>query len=512
MKSWIQKTGTSLVSAAAGIALTGAFGILAFSGSYNSFRNDTNVDVPETSAESYSAKTTTATEVYSFEQFKKATIDEYDMTVTGISDKNDAEQKKAEKPSEFSVGFPKENINAADVKNPPLGFTSTRSIAEEFYTVHDIISGKNVTLIGHEMICRMVNSEIGGSWGAEAIKAQAVAAYSYLRFNDSIGAVPTVGLKAGYSSKLENCVNAVEGQVVLYNGNIINAVYSASTAGYSTTSKDIWGTSYPYLQCVKSAYDNQDPNWGKEKKYTEKQVKNIIEKHTDISLSDNPQNWFKINSAHSGKYIGSVSLDGHSSCKLNGVYTDISGITLCNLFSIKSNAMDISYKDGIFTFKSYGWGHGVGMSQWGACLYARNGWTYDQILTHYYLNTTIGLSSVNTKAVERASKSEEELEKEAQTSAHTIDDSAVETNAVLKESSSADEKGKKNNTEDTSSQSEDDSKAETADVTTVTDEYNDNDSADSSTAETTSENSEDNSENSESDNTVTDKQSDNLED
>ena len=498
MKSWIQKTGTSLVSATAGIALTGAFGILAFSGSYNSFRTDTNVDVPEISAESYSAKTTTATEVYSFEQFKKATIDEYDMTVTGISDKNEAEQKKAEKPSEFSVGFPKENINAADVKNPPLGFTSTRSIAEEFYTVHDIISGKNVTLNGHEMICRMVNSEIGGSWGAEAIKAQAVAAYSYLRFNDSIGAVPTVGLKAGYSSKLENCVNAVEGQVVLYNGNIINAVYSASTAGYSTTSKDIWGTSYPYLQCVKSAYDNQDPNWGKEKKYTEKQVKSIIEKHTDISLSDNPQNWFKINSAHSGKYIGSVSLDGHSGCKLNGVYTDISGITLCNLFGIKSNAMDISYKDGVFTFKSYGWGHGVGMSQWGACLYARNGWTYDQILTHYYLNTTIGLSSVNSKAVERASKSEEELEKEAQESAHTIDDNTVETNAAINSSNDTTSDSEK---ADASSQDKDNSQSA---VITTKDEYNN--VTDSDTAE-----SQVNSDNSESDNTI-DIQSENPED
>ena len=52
-------------------------------------------------------------------------------------------------------------------------------------------------------------------------------------------------------------------------------------------------------------------------------------------------------------------------------------------------------------FNSFGWGHGVGMSQWGACLYAKHGWTYDQILRHYYLNTSLALSDENAKAVQR---------------------------------------------------------------------------------------------------------------
>ena len=98
------------------------------------------------------------------------------------------------------------------------------------------------------------------------------------------------------------------------------------------------------------------------------------------------KNWFKIDSAFSGKYISGVTIDGHTSCTYDGSEARITGITLCNLFDVKSNAMEISYKDGVFTFKSYGWGHGVGMSQWGACYYAEAGYTYDQILTHYYVN------------------------------------------------------------------------------------------------------------------------------
>ena len=62
------------------------------------------------------------------------------------------------------------------------------------------------------------------------------------------------------------------------------------------------------------------------------------------------------------------------------------------MMGLKSNAITIKYKDGEFTFTSCGWGHGVGMSQWGAHYYAENGWTYDQILTHYYVDAKLELS------------------------------------------------------------------------------------------------------------------------
>ena len=90
--------------------------------------------------------------------------------------------------------MPEDKGEYYDIKNDPANFTDTRSVADEYYTVNDIISGNIVTLNGHELLCQIVNSEIGGEWGEEAIKAQAVAAYTWVRFNDSIGAIPTVGL------------------------------------------------------------------------------------------------------------------------------------------------------------------------------------------------------------------------------------------------------------------------------------------------------------------------------
>lgn len=349
-------------------------------------------------AESLAVDTVSAVDVYSFMNFKKAAICDYEFAEKGKASK----ELDAIDPDNFTVELPLDKTEIYEpVLNDPVNFTSTRSVADEYYTVYDEISGTTQTLNGHDLLCRMVYSEIGESWGEEAIKAQIVAAYSYLRFNDNAGLKPTVGLKTGYSSKMDRLVSSVEGQTVMYDGKIIDAVYSASTAGYSTTAKNIWGVDYPYLKCVKSEYDQEDPNWGIEKTYSKEEVRDILEDKFNIELSDDVTKWFTIEEVHSGKYISDVTIDGHTELTCTG-------ITLCNLFGVKSNAMDISFKDGTFTFTSYGWGHGVGMSQWGACLYARRGWTYDQILFHYYINTSLGLSTVNEKAVQRGSKLSED--------------------------------------------------------------------------------------------------------
>lgn len=467
------------------LAALGAVGLavvcfFAFSGE-GEVQPKTETDVHK--AETSSVKTTSAVQVYKFAQYKKAHINEYDMSKTET--KVVAERKDTSvKTNEFIVKFPKGEDTVYNEKYPPLYFNDTRSVAEEYYTVHDIISGEDVTLDGHEMLCRLVNSEIGDGWGEEAIKAQTVAAYSYLRFCDSIGLIPDVGLKDGYSLKLENCVNAVEGQVICHNGGIINAVYSASTAGYSTSAANIWGVEYPYLQCVKSKFDSDDPNWGTVKVYTEEQIRKKILSAFKITLSDTPENWFDVLSCFSGKYIKEISVDGQKT---------VSGNAFCNALDIKSNAMDISFKDGKFTFTSYGWGHGVGMSQWGACLYAKNGWTYDQILRHYYINTTIELSSVNQKAVDRGNMSDEEREEEAAAASredknkavavnNDKENDAVETDAKAEEKNSS--QVTKDNTENDgitadTSRTEDSH----ADETTSSDDTEDSSQADSNSQE-----------------------------
>lgn len=357
---------------------------------------------------------------------RKAGLDEYQMPVAVTSLRTEdpvsadvTEQKtetvQAAAPAStvptaesFSVSVPKDTVTAADVRPEKLGLTNTRSTSYEFYTVNDIRTGKKVTLNAHELVCRMVYSEIGASWSEEAIKAQAVAAYTNLRFNDAIGAIPTVGMISSYPAKIEKCVSAVEGQCVFYNGSIINAVYFASAAGYTADCYNVIGISYPYLKPVVSAYDSQDPNYGVVTRFSAAQIKSKLEAKLGFKLSNDLKNWFSIGAVHGGKYVKTLVIDGGKA--------RMSGEAARWLFGLKSSAFEITYSNGVFSFKTYGYGHGIGMPQWGAKLYADNGYTYDQILRHYYLNTEVKVSQPSVKAMKRGNMSTAELEKEIKAS------------------------------------------------------------------------------------------------
>lgn len=347
------------------------------------------VPAPQTDAETQSVRTLTAVKLPSGGDYKKAAIDDYRMLLK-IDKKKTAAEKEAER--KFDAVYSLDTTQIYDPQPEPLNFTATRSVADEYYTVNDIISGNTVTMNAHELLCQAVYSEIGSEWDEDAIKAQTVAAYSYLRFNDSINRIPTVGLKQNYPQKIENCVSAVEGQAVYYDGSIINAVYSASTAGYSVESERIWDVYYPYLRAVVSEYDSEDPNYGLEYVFTAEEVKSKLEEVCGITMSDDMKNWFVMDDIYSGRYVGYITVDGQSR---------ITARTMQETFGLKSQAFTVSIEDGRVTFHTFGWGHGVGMSQWGACFYAKYGYTYDQILRHYYLNTTLKLSDENKKAVER---------------------------------------------------------------------------------------------------------------
>lgn len=343
--------------------------------------------------ENAAARTVTAMQLPEASKYKKAGLDDYRMLLKVDKKKTKSETEADKKsPSKTGAAYELDTTKIYDPQPEPMNFTDTRSVADEYFTVDDIISGSRVTLNAHELLCQAVYSEIGGEWDEDAIKAQVVAAYSYLRFNDSMGLTPTVGLKQNYPEKIERCVSAVEGQAVYYDGEIINAVYSASTAGYSIESERIWEVYYPYLRAVVSEYDNEDPNYGLEYEFTVDEVRSILESNCGITLSDDPDNWFEMLDVYSGMYIGYVDIDGQKT---------VTARTMQELFGLKSQAFTIEIGDGKIIFRSYGWGHGVGMSQWGACKYASHGYTYDQILRHYYLDTTIALSDESSKAVER---------------------------------------------------------------------------------------------------------------
>ena len=213
----------------------------------------------------------------------------------------------------------------------------------------------------------------------------AVAAYSYVKYHNVNGLVPTVLVKRDIPQEVTDAVNAVWGKCCYYNGKVAQTVYTASSAGTTASAVNVWGgADVPYLTSVATPFDAQsDPNYGVITVFTEDQIRTALESSLGITLSEDPANWLTVTSRVDGNYVSGLNVDNQLT---------ISGMRLREKvlkYSIKSWCFDVSYADGEFTFITYGYGHGVGMSQNGANILGKQGYTYDQILAYYFPGITI---------------------------------------------------------------------------------------------------------------------------
>lgn len=283
---------------------------------------------------------------------------------------------------------------SSSLPTQPNEVVTNSSAANEILRVSvngDVVSGTAL-----DIISGIVANEVGGAFAPEAIKAQAVAAYSYVKYFNLRSNTPSAYLSDA-SDSIKVLVGSVIGQAVYYDGEIIQATYSASSAGCTASSQNVWGTSVPYLQSVNTAFDEQyDPNYGKNKKFSASDMKSRIYNTTGISLSGDPSEWFEIENRTEGKYVGKMSIGGyHTYIDSYGDTVTITGRVFRERimgFDIRSSAFDISYDSGSgeFTVTTYGYGHGVGLSQNGAnALATHSGWDYKQILEFYYTGTTV---------------------------------------------------------------------------------------------------------------------------
>lgn len=245
-----------------------------------------------------------------------------------------------------------------------------------------------------EYLYRVVWAEVPESFEVEALKAQAVAARSYTMYRMTVASshedadVCTdsthcqfykEGNTKDIPDKIKSAVNDTNGVVVLYEKKPVNAVFHAISSGVTEAAKDVWGADIPYLQSRQSAPE-QSLSAGYEKK--------------EFSLDD-----FK--SALKKRY-NEVIFDGYPAVgeitrTKAGTITEIwlyniktTGSEIRSVFGLKSANFTLSITNASAVFESVGYGHGVGMSQYGANLLAKQGKDYKQILTNYYTNIEIG--------------------------------------------------------------------------------------------------------------------------
>lgn len=280
---------------------------------------------------------------------------------------------------------------AAPEKSPPPAIKVLRSA-----------TGKTEELAAREYIFGVVAAEMSMSNHDEALKAQAVAAYTYalckaeqagsddfaLSDDPSVHqayisraeAMEKWGERAEeYAARLDSITKSVEGQAVYYQGHPILAAYHHLSCGRTLPAAHVWGKDYPYLISVESAGDLLSPSYKKETTISQEKFAEICQKN-GITLSGEPAEWIK--SAENDKY-GCV--DTITICQ-----STISGADARKIFGLRSTAFEAKWADGIgFTFSVRGYGHGVGLSQTGANYMALCGSNYTEILGWYYPGTKL---------------------------------------------------------------------------------------------------------------------------
>lgn len=183
-----------------------------------------------------------------------------------------------------------------------------------------------------------------------------------------------------YAAKIETAIAATDGLGVLYEGAPIQAVFFSSAPGYTVDAVEVWGSSVAYLQSVESPEGEEVPNYHSQVVLTADQVKQaVLAAYPGADLSGDPSGWFGAPAANEGGTVSSILVGG----------VTLTGSQVRTLFNLRSACFTVGWDGSSFTFSVTGYGHGVGMSQYGANAMARAGSTYSEILTWYYTGTQV---------------------------------------------------------------------------------------------------------------------------
>lgn len=259
-------------------------------------------------------------------------------------------------------------------------------------------SGKIKKTEMREYIIGCVAAEMSPLSHSEALKAQAAASFSYALYvteNAEKEISDSPASHQGYISekerkekwkenyekyekKIESAVDAVSGYEITYNGAAALTVYHSLSAGRTQSAKNVWGEDYPYLQSVNSPGDILSPKRVSEHTFSSAEYVDMLEKNGIPKSEDPKENAGKI-TLNSDEYVSEITINGMS----------ISGSEFRKIFGLESTSFNVEYSGKEYIITCIGSGHGAGMSQYGADYMARQGSTWQEIITHYYIGVEI---------------------------------------------------------------------------------------------------------------------------
>lgn len=302
--------------------------------------------------------------------------------------------KKIPADGSFVVDFEHLKINAIEVRPEkiPLKDLQIEVDGKKYYGGVSVNKAKDsLTVINlvslEEYLLGVVSKEMSPSYPLEALKAQTVAARSFALKNrgrhvkEGFDLCSTthcqiyVGV-ADFNS-IDKAIDETRGEVLIYKEKIVDTNFHADSGGMTEDVANVWGRATPYLVAVKEMIQLGTP-W----------TVTIPAKDFSAQLNIDAVKSIKLSKLTIGKGASDRTSSGRvQSAQINN--KKFTGNELRQKFSLPSTLFDMKLNGGEVIFTGYGRGHGVGMSQVGARDYAKDGWSYEKILKHYYKDTKL---------------------------------------------------------------------------------------------------------------------------
>lgn len=263
-------------------------------------------------------------------------------------------------------------------------------------------TGKIQNMDLEEYILGVVAGEMPADFELEALKAQALAARTYTLLR-----MPAFGGKGcskhpgadictdpshcqayrdpttvkNNLNKLKQAIKDTSGEVIVYDGKLIDAVFHSTSSGRTENSEDVWSNEVPYLRSVMSQFDERSPKFNSKKQFN---ITDFIAKMKQIDAgtklsSSKLKSQLKIEERSEGGGVLKMKVG-------NKVFK---GTQLRDALGLNSNNFSFALDGKYIVFSVIGYGHGIGMSQYGADGMARNGSDYREIIKHYYSGVEI---------------------------------------------------------------------------------------------------------------------------
>lgn len=245
-----------------------------------------------------------------------------------------------------------------------------------------------------EYLVGLINCEISSQWPIEAVKAQAVVARTFALYQKEVRKNSLYHLESTVSDQVyEGCdiednraaraVEETRGEVLTYDGRIIQAFFHSSCGGHTENSENVWSMRYPYLRGVECTYCASSPSVLWEQTISRKKLEALL-RSGGVPVF-NLQRIRPVSRNTSGRIASLEIVSGAGVFSIPATkFRKIAGYGV-----IRSTDFEVTAVDDDFVFIGVGFGHGVGLCQWGAKQRAEDGSGYREILSYYYPGTRL---------------------------------------------------------------------------------------------------------------------------